>query len=118
VAPGAQRWRLRSTRLQRRDNVVPIVSPKAPRSPDEHVVRFMLDCMPRSVGDKVTWADAFARYQRWCGEHSPRIAPLDPGTFGQDLKALCKPAGIRTRAKGRDVFSLDVKLPAADSRVA
>jgi hypothetical protein len=60
----------------------------------------------------VTWADAFARYRRWCDEQAPRITPLGAADFGQELKALCKYAGIRTRAKGEDVHCLNVKLVA------
>jgi hypothetical protein len=59
---------------------------------------------------EVTWADAFARYQRWCSDST--IPPLGPAAFGEELKRLCKYAGIRTRAKGRDVFCLNVKLVA------
>jgi hypothetical protein len=98
---------------ERRDNVLPMVPPKASIASDEHVARFMLDCLPRSIGDEVTWVDAFERYQRWCGEQTPRITPLNPEMFGRELKALCKRAGIRTRAKGRDVYCVNVKLDEA-----
>jgi hypothetical protein len=97
---------------ERRDNIVPLITPKASASADGHVGRFVLDCMPRSIGDKITWADAFARYQRWCSEQSQAITPLGAAAFGHELKDLCKYAGIRTRAKGQDVFCLNVKLVA------
>jgi hypothetical protein len=89
-------------------NVVSLVV-KAPPKPSV-LVASMLKSLPRSVGEQVSWAALYAAFRKWCV--GQKIEPLDVAAFGRELKALCEYAGIRTRAKGDDVFCLDVRLAA------
>jgi hypothetical protein len=71
---------------------------------------FMLACVVRARGSKVSWAELFTRYRRWCSEQD--LTPLDASPFGQRLDAFRSDGIIRTRRQGDDVFCIDVKLVA------
>jgi hypothetical protein len=73
---------------------------------------FMLACVAHAKGSKVSWAELFTRYRRWCSEQAPESVPLDAATFGRRLDAFHSEGIIRTRKQGEDVFRIDVKLVA------
>ena len=61
-------------------------------------------------------SEPFDSYRRWCGDHSPALAPIDPEAFGRKLDQLRSENIFRARAKGRDVHCIDVQL--VSSRIA
>lgn len=90
---------------------VELIKPPRPLATGD-VRRFMLACLPRARGQEVTWGATYARYQRWCSEQSPALAPLTLTAFGAEFKAACDRAKVRTRQKGSKLYCLDVQLVA------
>lgn len=74
------------------------------------VPRFMISCLPRAVGEQVSWGRAYARYQRWCGEQQPPLAPLAIEPFGEAFRAYCARANIPTQRAGSKLFAVGVRL--------
>jgi hypothetical protein len=73
---------------------------------------FLLACVTKAKGASVSWAELFTRYRRWCAEQTPAVSPLPAEAFGRRLEALRTEGVVRARAKGEDVYCLDVKLVA------
>jgi hypothetical protein len=65
---------------------------------------FMLACVIRTKGSKVSWAELSTRYPRWCTEQAPDFGPLDPATFGRRLDAFRNVGIIRVCRQGQDGF--------------
>jgi hypothetical protein len=86
---------------------VPRVGPPTLEAPRPATIdSFMLACVVRAKGSKVSWAELFTRYRRWCSEQAPESLPLDAATFGRRLDAFRSEGIIRTRRQGEDVFAL------------
>jgi|SRR5581483_11338 len=88
-------------------NVVPMIPPPAKTGSVED---FMLACVGRAKGKSVSWAELYVRYRRWCAEQD--VAALSAELFGKRLDALRVDGVLRARAKGDEVFCLDVRLVA------
>src|SRR5262249_11754115 len=71
---------------------------------------FMFDCVSRAKGKNVSWAELYVRYRRWCAEQD--LAVMTAEQFGKVLDALRADGVLRVRAKGEEVFCIDVKLVA------
>jgi len=76
------------------------------------VVEFMLACLPRKLGKEAALTAAYARYRRWCDEHIPPQAALEPTAFADQFKELCERAGVKTDRRGERVYCVDVALVA------
>ncbi len=69
---------------------------------------FLLERVSREEGARVSWADAFLSYRRWCDGSG--CSPVDAQAFGARLDALRDELGLKVRTKGQDVFFVDLKL--------
>lgn len=92
-------------------NVVALIQPPKSAGTDS-VDNFLLVCVAKAKGERVSWVELYARYRRWCAESDPPFRPLSAEAFGKHLDELRAEGIIRARAKGRDVYCLDVKLVA------
>lgn len=93
------------------DDEVPLLPAPPLRDPScDDVTRFLLASLKRARGATVTWAELYVGYRRWCGAHSPALAPIDPEAFGRKLDQLRSENIFRARMKGQDVHCLDVQL--------
>jgi len=70
----------------------------------------MLECVTRAKGSSVSWAELYVRYRRWCADKG--LNPMPTDMFGKRLDRLRAEGLVRARAKGEDVFCLDVKFVA------
>jgi hypothetical protein len=87
-------------------NVVAMIQPPKTGSVED----FMLACVGRAKGKNVSWAELYVRYRRWCAEHD--LAAITAEQFGKRLDVLRADGLLRARAKGDEVFCIDVKLVA------
>ena len=87
-------------------NVVAMMRPPKTGS----IEQFMLACVGRAKGKSVSWAELYVRYRRWCAEQN--LAAINAEQFGKRLDGLRAEGLLRSRAKGEDVYCLDVKLVA------
>ena len=69
---------------------------------------FLLACVGRARGSKVSWAELYTRYRRWCADRQSE--PVDAVKFGRQLDALRSEGVLRARRQGADVLCVDVKL--------
>ena len=76
------------------------------------VRQFLLECLQRATGERVTLGAMYARYQRWCSEQVPAAAPVNITAFGEAFKALSARVALHTRREGSKIYLLDVKLVA------
>ncbi|MBX9588837.1 MAG: hypothetical protein K2X43_06005 [Hyphomonadaceae bacterium] len=76
------------------------------------VARFMLACLPRAQGERVTRGAVYKRYLRWCDQQEPRTEPLPIPAFWEQFEPLCQRVHIRMREKGGKVYCIDVRLAA------
>jgi hypothetical protein len=88
-------------------NVVPMIQPPTKTG---NVESFVLACVGRAEGSTVSWAELYVRYRRWCAEQN--LVAMTAEQFGKRLDALRANGLLRSRAKGDEVFCLDVKLVA------
>jgi hypothetical protein len=97
--------------IERRDNVVTL-APKPKDAPLPiaigEIEQFMLERLTRAKGSKVSWADLFLHYRKWCADNG--LTALEPSVFGRRLDEFRDEGLIRARRQGDDVFCLDVKL--------
>jgi hypothetical protein len=68
------------------------------------VEQFMLACVGRAKGKRVSWAELYVRYRRWCAEQN--LAAINAEQFGKRLDGLRADGLLRSRAKGEDVYCL------------
>src|SRR5262249_37323235 len=87
-------------------NVVAMIQPSKTGS----VEQFMLACVCRAKGKSVSWARLSMRCRRWCAEQN--LTAINAEQFGKRLDELRADGLLRSRAKGEDVYCLDVKLVA------
>ena len=87
-------------------NVVALIQPQQPGS----VEKFMLACVGRAKGSSLSWAELYSRYRRWCSDNELTAVPANQ--FGKRLDALRADGVLRVKAKGNDVYCVDVKLVA------
>lgn len=83
-----------------------------PRSgrPFGNVKRFLLECLPRAKGERVTLGAVYARYRRWCEETKATAVPAT--VFAEEFKDIFERVALRTRQDGTKIYCLDVKLVA------
>jgi hypothetical protein len=86
--------------------------PRAPQAGLDTVGRFMLACLSRVEGEEAAGGAIYARYQRWCAERSPVVAPLTAREFAVEFATRCERVGIRTRRDGGKVWCVDIQLAA------
>lgn len=87
-------------------NVVALIQP--PKR--GNIEAFLLACVGKAKGSSVSWAELYVRYRRWCEESS--LEPYAVREFGTQLDSLRADGVLRVRARGQDVYCLDVKLVA------
>lgn len=119
LAIGAHPWDRRSPEQTELAASVVLITPKrtllaAPRAavpvkPGD-VDTFLLERVSREEGTRVSWADAFLSYRRWCDGSG--CSPVDAQAFGARLDALRDELGLKVRTKGYDVYFVDLKLVA------
>ena len=80
--------------------------------PRGDVKRFLLACVPRTVGEVVPLSAIYARYRRWCDDQDPKAAPHGATAFAEEFRAICERVALRTRQDGSKVYCLDVRLVA------
>jgi hypothetical protein len=93
--------------LEEPSNVVKLIQPPEKTGTVE---RFMLACVGRAKGSSVSWAELYVRYRRWCADDG--LGAMSADMFGKRLDNLRAEGVLRARAKGEDVYCLDVKLVA------
>jgi hypothetical protein len=76
------------------------------------VRKFMLACLPRAQDGAVMLRAVYTRYQRWCDEQAPPVAPLEAAEFGTQFKAACERVKLRSERRGDQIYCLGVKLAA------
>ena len=69
---------------------------------------FLLERVTHAEGARVSWADAFLSYCRWCDGSG--CSAVDAKAFGARLNALRNELGLKVRTRGHDVFFVDLKL--------
>jgi hypothetical protein len=74
------------------------------------VDRFVLACLPRDKGGKVTWVEIFTHYVSWYAAQG--IATLDVDSFGERFAATYRRVGIPVRRRGEEAWCVDVRLVA------
>jgi hypothetical protein len=87
-------------------SVVALVQPSQTGSID----KFMLACVGRAKGSNLSWAELYVRYRRWCSEQS--LVAIAANQFGKRLDALRADGVLRVKAKGDEVYCVDVRLVA------
>ena len=107
VAPEADAPAELAMEIEQPSNVVALIQPPQKRGTVE---KFMLACVGRAKGSRVSWGELYVRYRRWCAEEG--FSALSADMFGKRLDSLRAESVLRTRAKGEDVYCLDVKLVA------
>jgi hypothetical protein len=95
------------TKHEQPSNVVALIQPPQKTGTVE---KFMLACVSRAKGSSVSWAELYVRYRRWCTDAG--VSAMTADMFGKRLDRLRAEGVLRARAKGEDVFCLDVKLVA------
>jgi hypothetical protein len=95
-----------SQKIEQPSNVVALIQPPKAGS----VEKFMLACVTRAKGSTVSWAELYIRYHRWCADGN--LTAMSADLFGRRLDSLRAEGVLRARAKGDDVYCLDVKLVA------
>src|SRR5262249_25487658 len=88
-------------------NVVALIQPPQKKGTVE---KFMLSCVKHAKGSSVSWAELYVRYRRWCADES--VIAMTADMFGKRLDRLRAEGVLRARAKGQDVYCLDVTLVA------
>jgi len=88
-------------------NVVALIQPPQKKGTVE---KFMLSCVKHVKGSSVSWAELYVRYRRWCADES--VIAMTADMFGKRLDRLRAEGVLRARAKGEDVYCLDVTLVA------
>jgi hypothetical protein len=101
----------------RRDNVFAMVPAKSSSHPTV-IGRYMLARLSRAVGEQAPLSEVYSDPCRWSAVQQPPLEPPDVATFDKEFSVLCKRAGICTRATGKIIYCLDVKLVDAIERVA
>jgi hypothetical protein len=94
---------------------IEVINPAKPAAAvadaDAYLVgRFMLACLQKAPGGETAGGAIYLRYQRWCGEQEPPLAPLDLKLFAKQFAERCARVGIRTRRDGRRVYCVGVAL--------
>jgi len=95
------------TAIVEQSNVVALIQPPQRTGPVE---KFLLACVGPAKGSTVSWAELYVRYSRWCSDEG--FTAMTAEAFGKRLDRLRVEGIVRARAKGEDVFCLDVKLVA------
>jgi hypothetical protein len=91
-------------------NARPTPIPLTALAPVGDVRRFLLACLPRAKGQRVSLSAVFARYRQWCAEQ--RVRELDATAFTEAFEAISQRVALRTRRCGSKVFLMDVRLVA------
>jgi hypothetical protein len=78
--------------------------------PFGNVKRFLLECLPRAKGQRVTLGAVYARYRRWCDDQT--ATPLSAHAFAEEFKRISERVALRTKQDGTKIYCLDVKLVA------
>ena len=85
-------------KLQIADNRVPV-----------DLREFMLACLPRAKGRRVSWGEVYKRYRDWCLDQSPQMSPVELPLFAEEFGAVCKRVGIKTEV-GERMYARNVRL--------
>jgi hypothetical protein len=64
----------------------------------------------RAKGSTLSWGELYSRYRRWCSECE--LAAIAANEFGKRLDALRADGVLRVKAKGDEVYCVDVRLVA------
>jgi hypothetical protein len=75
---------------------------------------FMLASVTYTKGSSLSWAELYVRYCQWCAEQGLPSMPVK--TFDKRLDALRDDGTIRCRARGDDVYVMDVRFVDAEPR--
>jgi Poxvirus D5 protein-like len=108
--------------MMRADAPSPVVAPIAEHitlapspvamlaGPFGNVKRFLLECLPRAKGQRVTLGAVYARYRRWCDDQ--KSTPLSAQAFAEEFKTISERVALRTKRNGTKIYCLDVTLVA------
>ncbi len=90
----------------------PAEAPSVPATEHGSVRRFMLACIKRTAGEKVTRGAVYKRYMRWCDEQEPHARPLPIPAFWEQFEPLCTRVEIQLRQRAGKVWCVDIQLAA------
>jgi hypothetical protein len=75
--------------------------------PFGNVKRFLLECVPRAIGELVAIGAVYARYQR--RRNDGKATPLSARAFAEAFKAISERVALRTKLDRTKIYCLGVK---------